>query len=377
LKPETENLKILAGMPERTARGGINACEPPFLRELERCGVRVAEEIYTFDNAARVSVFQRISQVRTTALKFRRRLRAEKFDLVHLNTSFETRSILRDAFTLFRLTGQGAKIFLKFHGSDVRLLKKGNFALRFLIRYLIETADSVGLLSSEEKHGFVAAGFDEDKLFVVKNAVAAFAPESFPQVENSPAEEKEAEKLSEKKFRLVFASRLVPTKGLLETVRAAALLREKGFDVSFDVLGDGETRASAEELAKSLKIAEFVRFHGHVGEETVQEFYRAADLLVFPTFHIEGFPMVVFNALQFGLPIVTTRIRAAADYLKEGENALFCEARNPSDLAEKIAQIVEDKELRRQMSENNKALAKEFTAQKIAPEYLEIYRRIR
>jgi hypothetical protein len=38
LKAETENLKLLVGMPEKTARGGINACEPPFLRELESLG---------------------------------------------------------------------------------------------------------------------------------------------------------------------------------------------------------------------------------------------------------------------------------------------------------------------------------------------------
>jgi glycosyltransferase involved in cell wall biosynthesis len=367
LKPETENLKLLVGMPEKTARGGINACEPPFLRELEKRGVRVREEIYTFDNDAQISILQSVRQVWKTALKFRRVLRAEKFDLLHINTSFETKAILRDAFSLFRLKNRGAKIFLKFHGSDVELIKTANFALRFLIRYLIGSADAIGLLSSEEKRGFAGFGFPEEKFFVVKNALTLAARESFPPVENFPAENA---------FRLLFVSRLIPTKGLLETVRAVAILREKGFHVVLEVLGDGETRAPAEALAKSLKIGEFVNFHGHVAEETVRQFYRAGGVLVFPTFHIEGFPMVIFNALQFGLPVVTTRIRAAADYLKEDENCLFCEPKNPASVAEKIAGIITDDDLRQRMSENNKALANEFTAEKIAPEYLEIYRQI-
>lgn len=354
-------------MPEKTARGGINACEPPFLRELERLGASVSEEIYTFDNDARISIFKRISQVWRTALKFRRRLREERFDVLHLNTSFEAKAILRDAFSLFWLKRQGAKIFLKFHGSDVDLLEKGNFALRVLIRYLINAADGVGLLSAEEKRGFMSAGFAEEKLFVVKNALTIAPEKSFPHVENSSAE---------KPSRLIFASRLIPTKGLLETVRAVAILSEKGFDVRLEVLGDGETRAPAEDLAKSLKIAEFVNFHGHVSEGAVQTFYRAGGILVFPTFHIEGFPMVIFNALPFGLSIVTTRIRAAADYLREPENALFCKPKNPESVAEKIAEIIENEDLRRAMSKNNKALAEEFTAPRIAPEYLEIYQRI-
>jgi len=354
-------------MPEKTARGGINACEPPFLRALENLGVGVREEIYTFDNPEKTSVLQRIRQVRKTAGRFRRILLAEDFDVFHINTSFETKSILRDAFSLFRLKGAGAKIFLKFHGSDVRLLEEGNAGLRFLIRFLVKTADGVGLLSTEEKRAFVRAGFDENKLFVVKNALPIIQRKSFPQVENFSAE---------RPFRLIFASRLIPTKGLLETVRAVSILLGKGFDVRLDVLGSGETLEPAETLAKDLGVAGQIDFHGHVDEETVQEFYRAGGVLVFPTFHIEGFPMVVFNALQFGLPIVTTRIRAAADYLKEGENALFCEAKNPASAAEKIAEIIANKDLREKMRENNRALADEFTAEKIAPEYLEIYRKI-
>ena len=354
-------------MPEKTARGGINACEPPFLCELEKRGVAVREEIYTFDNDAKISIFQRLRQVRQIAAKFRRILRAERFDLLHLNTSFDKKAILRDAFSVFRLKKNGAKIFLKFHGADVELLEQMNFGLRFLIRYLIENADGIGVLSAEEKRGFINFGFAENKFFVVKNALIILSPKSFPQVENfSP----------DKSFRLLFVSRLIPTKGLLETIRAVSILRDKGFDVFLDVCGDGETRPIAENLSKTLKISEFVKFHGHISEENVRKFYRESDVLVFPTFHIEGFPMVIFNALQFGLPIVTTKIRAAADYLRDGENVLFCEPKNAQSVAEKIAELIQNKDLREAISKNNRVLASEFTAEKIAPEYLEIYRKI-
>ncbi len=355
-------------MPEKTARGGINACEPPFLRQLEKLGITVRAEIYTFDNDKKTSIFRRIKQVWETAFKFRRILREEDFDVLHLNTAFESKAILRDAFSLFWLKNKGAKIFLKFHGSDINLLKSANFAMSFLIKYLVKNADGIGVLSAEEKRGFVDFGFAEDKFFVVKNALtdSPQKTDNFPPVENYPSS-------AENSFRLLFVSRLIPTKGLLETISAVAELRKKGFAVVLNILGDGETRSVAEDLAKELQISEFINFQGHVSEEKVQEFYRKSDFLVFPTFHQEGFPMVIFNALQFGLPIVTTKIRAAADYLKDGENCLFCEAKNPENIADKISELIENKELRQQMRENNLSLTDKFKAEVVAPEYLKIY----
>jgi glycosyltransferase involved in cell wall biosynthesis len=366
LKLETENLNLLFGMPEQTARGGINACEPPFLRELEKRGARVHEEIYSFANDEKTSLLRRIRQVVKTAFKFRRLLQNEKFDLLHLNTAFDLGAVLRDSFTLFWIKNQKTKIFLKFHGTDAGLLRNTNFVIRFLIRYLLKRADAVGVLSSEEKRNLTDFGAPEGKIFVIKNAVAKVLQESFPQVENS----------GEEPFRLLFVSRLIPTKGLLETIRAGARLHDNGFNLILNVLGEGETRAAAEDLVNSLNKAEIIHFHGHVAEEKVREFYCRSDLLVFPTFHQEGFQMVVFNALAFGLPIVTTRIRAAADYLREGENCLFCEPKNAESVAKKILEIIENPSLREKMSENNRKLADSFTAEKIAPEYLEIYRKI-
>ena len=86
--------------------------------------------------------------------------------------------------------------------------------------------------------------------------------------------------------------------------------------------------------------------------------------------------MVIFNAVAHGLPIVTTKIRAAADYLSEPENCWWTKAKNAESLANRIVESFKNADLRRKMSENNKTLAENFTAEKIAPEYLEIYLQI-
>jgi glycosyltransferase involved in cell wall biosynthesis len=161
---------------------------------------------------------------------------------------------------------------------------------------------------------------------------------------------------------------------LLETIRAVAILRENKIDVVLNCLGDGKVKSEAEDLVEKLDLQDSVHFFGYVSENKVAEFYRNSDLLVFPTFHAEGFPMVIFNALGHGLPIVTTKIRAAADYLSEPENCFWALPSNPENVAEQIVRLYKNRELLQNMSENNHRLAANFTAEKIAPEYLEIYR---
>ncbi len=355
-------MKILFGVAEKGARGGINACEPPFIAAVRGLGTEACEEVYLFDNSESTSLSKRVANVRGAARRIGRRVAEGTFDVVHLNTSFELRSLFRDAYTLRSLSG--SKVFLKFHGSDIGLFTSSNPMVRWLAFHVIGRADAVGVLSEEERAAFIAAGVPAEKVFALKNAVQRFGADIFPHVE----------KRQPLPFRLLFVSRLVPTKGLEDTIRALKILLGAGSDATLDVLGDGESKATAARLAEDLGIAKRVRFHGHVAEAEVRRFYTESDALVFPTFHDEGFPMVVFNALQFGLPIVTTRIRAAADFLAEGVNAVFCLPRNPADVAEKVERLIRDEALRNSMREANRKLSQEFLPETVAQEYLDVYR---
>lgn len=354
-------MNILFGIPEKTAKGGVNACEPPFISAMQKIeNIEIFEEIYVFDNRHNPSFLQRMKRVLQTAWKFRKLLKTDKFDVVHLNTAFDFKAILRDFITLNFIKNCGAKIFLKMHGSESKLLQEANLLKRFLWQKTLQMCVGIGVLSSEEKQNFIDANIYDTKIFVVKNAVE--------QTENFERN------FTQKPLRLLFVSRLIFTKGLLETIQATQILKAKGFDIELDVLGDGEMLNIAKTEVKANQAESFINFHGHISEEKVKEFYRNSDILVLPTFHEEGFPMVIFNALSYGLPIVTTEIRAAKDYLKDGENCLFCEAKNAKNVAEKIEKLLTDENLRKQISKNNFILAKEFSAEKIAPEYLAIYK---
>ena len=367
------------GMPDRESLGGPVACEPPFVAELRRLGVEVAEETYVYGGKlSRTPLRQRVVRVLATARRFSRLLREAEFDILHLNSSFDTMALLRDAATIQLLRPTRARIFVKFHGSDAALFETNRAELRSLVRFVLARVDGIGLLSAEERENFRRAGVEGQKLFVVKNVVSAGADEkSALQVQQSANLLRAKLGVdAEETPLLLFIARFIPAKGLTDVLDACAILRDEGRAFRLLCLGDGAARAAAEAQAARLQLAEQVRFFGYVPEAETGEFYTGSTILVFPTYHYEGFPMVIFKSVAAGLPIITTRIRAAADYLREPDHCLWVEPRNPQMLAEKITQLLDQTEARAAMRRHNLELARQFTARVVAPEYLEIYNQL-
>jgi glycosyltransferase involved in cell wall biosynthesis len=361
-------MRILVGIPEEGSQGGPAACEPPFIAELRLLGHEVVEEIYAYAETSS-SLAGRINRVLGTARRFRARVREGSFDLVHINTSFDTRALLRDSVIVPRLSTGGPKIFLKFHGSDAHLLETGNPALASFRRRLLSHADGLGVLSKEEQANFLRAGVPQHKLFVIKNVVQGNSEE--PRADFLGRWE-----LPDDRPLLLFIGRFIAAKGLLDVIAACGLLRGRGVHFLLLCLGDGPARAAAEALVQRLKLQDCVRFFGYLPEEQTAGFYASSTMLLFPTYHHEGFPMVIFKAAAAGLPIITTRIRAAADYLKEPDNCLWVQPRRPEVLAECIVKLISNRSLTAEMSSKNKQLAMRFSSAPVTLEYLEVYQTI-
>lgn len=362
-------MKILIGMPSKDSWGGPIASEPPFVEALRESGVEVREEIYVHgDKAEPTPLFERIRRVLRTALRFRRVLKSENFDLIHLNTAFDLKTILRDAVSIFLMKPGKAKIFFKIHGTESKFLKSRNPIIAVLRNYLKNRADGFGIFTTEEKRDFLRAGFAEEKLFFVKNAISF--SEDFSKDFNRLQKERT------ETFKFLFVSRFIRTKGLLETIRACEIVRRKGYKKAvLYCVGDGETRREAEREVERLALREEVVFTGYIPEQEVEKYFYESDIFIFPTRHSEGFPMVLFKAAAAGLPIVTTELRAAKDYLKNGQNCLFA-LPEPDDIAEKVIGLIENKNLREKLSANNLNFGRMLLPGNIGREFLEIYSKI-
>jgi glycosyltransferase involved in cell wall biosynthesis len=363
-------MRILVGMPAKDSWGGPIYCEPPFVAGLRAAGVEADEEVYVYgDKATPTPLLRRVWRVLEAAWRLRRRAQAKRYDVVHLNTSCDEKCVLRDSLTLAFLRSSGARIYLKMHGSTAPFLANGNWFWRYWKRRVFTGADGVGVLSQEERDNFLRAGCPAEKLSPAKYVVEheAFQPDPAFHARHGLAPATPV---------LLFSARVIPAKGLPDVIEACAMLRDAGHHFALFCLGDGPARDDAEQAVERLQLADRVRFFGYIPEAETAAFHANSTIFVFPTYHDEGFPLVLLKSLAAGLPIVTTRIRAAADYLQEPENCLWVEPRNPAQLAAKIAQLLTDNESRAAMADRNRRLSQQFTAAQVAREYIEVYRRL-
>jgi glycosyltransferase involved in cell wall biosynthesis len=175
---------------------------------------------------------------------------------------------------------------------------------------------------------------------------------------------------------LLYISRFITAKGLIDVIRACRIVANRGHVFALFCVGDGPLRQEAEVQVEKLGLQRHVRFFGYIDEEETDAFYANSSMLLLPTYHFEGFPLVVLHSLAAGIPIITTRIRGSADYLQEPDNCFWAEPKNPEMLALKVIELLTSPKTQATMTSHNLNLAQNFTAELIAKNYLAIYNQL-
>ncbi len=155
-------------------------------------------------------------------------------------------------------------------------------------------------------------------------------------------------------------ARLAPEKAPQDFLRMAAQIPE----ATFVVVGDGPLRADLEALAPSN-----VRFLGF--REDMAEVYASLDVLVQPSLR-EGMPMTILEAMAAGVPVVATRVGAAADVIDNGRTGMLVPPSDVPSLTAAVKSVLRGDhgigEAARQEVE------KSFTVDVMARRYAEQYR---
>ena len=125
-------------------------------------------------------------------------------------------------------------------------------------------------------------------------------------------------------------------------------------------------------LRNNLK-AKNIHFVGFMDKETLKKYYRAADLFILPT-REDIWGLVVNEAMSNGLPIVSTnRCIAALELVKEGVNGYIVPVDDEKSLAEAIKKVVEDEEIKRQMSQASLEIIRAYTFENMAKRHIEVF----
>jgi glycosyltransferase involved in cell wall biosynthesis len=140
------------------------------------------------------------------------------------------------------------------------------------------------------------------------------------------------------------------------------------------IVGEGEVDQAVRNRICELGLTASVTMAGYLEGERLMRAYAEADLFVLPTSWNEGFPTVLAEAMDAGLPVVTTPIRGARDYLFDGEHALFVEPGDVDGLVSAIVEAIRSPDLRARMSSANRERVQLFDPPVVARDYLRVLR---
>lgn len=153
---------------------------------------------------------------------------------------------------------------------------------------------------------------------------------------------------------LLCVGRLTPAKGQHLLIQAVADLVAAGRTVRLLLVGDGPDRSSLERLTDDTGMRDHVRFTGAVSLDTVQQYYREADIFVLPSF-AEGVPMVLMEAMCMELAVVSTRIAGIPELIEHGTNGLLTAAGDQAGLTEALRTLLDAPGLRREFGSRGRA----------------------
>lgn len=174
---------------------------------------------------------------------------------------------------------------------------------------------------------------------------------------------------------ILFVGSLKPLKKPLHILYALNLLGIEYIEqnkLSLVIAGDGILKGDISRFAVDNNLTKYIYLMGNLPNESIHELYTVADLYVICS-EYEGTPISMLEAMFNSLPIVASDAPGINSILRNDESGLMYKTEDPSELANRLKQLLGDKEKENRIRINaNRLFNEKFNYQNIISEYLSI-----
>ncbi len=171
---------------------------------------------------------------------------------------------------------------------------------------------------------------------------------------------------------LLFLGRVAHEKNIGFLLKAAACVKKEIPDILFIIAGEGPARTALEQEAKILGLNDNVQFIGYLERQTeLNDCYRAADIFIFAS-RTETQGLVLLEAMAQGTPVVSTAELGTLDVLKNGAGVWIAKE-ELADFSGKIIRMLTDGEARNSLGDLGREYAREWSASRQAERMAEFY----
>jgi len=165
----------------------------------------------------------------------------------------------------------------------------------------------------------------------------------------------EKELPEENKF--LFLSRITPSKGITEYIKAAEIVKGKYPDATFDIVGplDSKVESLEDNLLQKATDKGTVSYHGATND--VPSWMGKCRFFVYPSYYPEGVPRCAMQAIASARPIITCNTQGCKETAVDGVNGFVIPPKNAEILAEKMIWMIEHPEETERMAKESRRYA--------------------
>jgi len=172
---------------------------------------------------------------------------------------------------------------------------------------------------------------------------------------------------------LLYVGRLDRQKGIEFLLRAMSLIIKEFPMTRLDIIGDGPEKKKLKQAIKELEIENNITFVGWVQNNSTEKYYNKSTIVVVPSVWEEPFGLVGIEAMSVGRPVIASRVGGIPEWLDDGETGFLVDPGNPEQIAEKVIQLLSNRELLKQMGKNARKKAEQFSIEKHADKIEKVY----
>lgn len=228
-----------------------------------------------------------------------------------------------------------------------QLITKDNFDKK-----LISYVDKFIVFSDFHKFKFKSMGVPKSKIIIKPNFI----------------ENKHIDRNTEINAHCLFIGRTDHNKGMPNVINFWAINKQ----YTIDIVGEDTTNLSN----KFLKYNN-IRFHGHVDQKKINDFLKCSKILIFPSVWFEGFPITILQAMNAGIPILSSNRGVLPEIIKNNDTGVIFNPDLKGDFENKLIWMYSNYHLCINFAKNAKEYSmKYFNPQLNIKKLIQIYQNI-
>jgi glycosyltransferase involved in cell wall biosynthesis len=208
-----------------------------------------------------------------------------------------------------------------------------------------------GLVLSEKLKCDTGGIIPEERLFVLQNAV--------PDIDLNKIQ---YDRDSSGPVQILFLSNLRPSKGAMEFLRMAKRILAECKRVRFTMAGAIESERFYQQIREFIYqegLTDFVDFPGAVYGKDKDECFIRSHIFVLSSL-VEAFPLVNLEAMQWGLPVVSSDVGSVSEMIHDGVNGYLVQPYDIDSLSDRVLRLIKNSDLRLRMGQAGRELYTKF-----------------